>query len=300
MFREIDPVNDIPARQNDAANIRLLRARQELFYRAKIVFIIQLVLTVLLPVIAAIVGLMVEAARPAVAVFSLVVTLLDVTVLDRTQRRHIRSAAKVAECFDCSVLDLPWNALSAGKAPDAELIEEAATSWSRHDTDADLVDWYPAEVGQTDIARARLLCHRSNLWYDATLRRFNGSLVLLIAWAIPLSLALACWLTNVPFQQIAIVLTPAAPVLVWSVREHFRQKDAAESQEQTKGEVEAILARIDAGDVEPGEASALARDVQNALYSRRASNPLTIPGLYGLRRAALELQMKAAVADRLR
>jgi hypothetical protein len=274
-------MNDIPVRQNEPANIRLLRARQQLFYRAKVVFVIQLILTVLLPAGGAIVGLVNEAARPAVAVFSLLVTLVDATVLDRLQRRYVRGGAKIAECFDCSVLDLPWNSLSAGKVLDAEVIEEAATAWARRHDDTDLVDWYPSEVGQTDLSRARLLCHRSNIWYDATLRRFNGSLVLLIAWVIPVGLALACWLSNVPFQQVAIVLTPAAPVLVWSVREYFRQKDTAEGQDQTKGEVETILTRIEAGEVTEDEARLLARDVQN-----------------GLRRAALERQMKAAVAGR--
>ena len=293
-------MNAIPARQNDPTNIRLLRARQQMFHRAKIVFVTQLVLTVLCPVAGAVLGVLVESARPGVAVFSLVATLLDITVLDRLQRRYLRGGAKIAECFDCSVLDIPWNALSAGKRPDSEMIEEAARAWSRRHDDSTLVDWYPSEVGQTDVGRARLLCHRSNIWYDATLRRMNGSLVLVIAWAIPLGLALVCWLTNVPFREVAIVLAPAAPVLVWSVREHFRQKDTAEGQEQTKGEVESILGRIEGAGVTPEEARQLARDVQNALYIRRASSPLIIPGLYQLRRATLETQMKAAVADRLR
>ncbi len=43
-------MNDIPARQNRPENLQLMRARQEMFHRAKLIFILQLILTVFLPV----------------------------------------------------------------------------------------------------------------------------------------------------------------------------------------------------------------------------------------------------------
>ncbi len=293
-------MNDIPVRQNRPANLQLMRARQEMFHRAKLVFILQLILTVLLPVIGAATGLFVEASRPAVAVFSLVVTLLDITLLDRAQRRFVRNGAKIAECFDCSVLQLPWNGLSAGKRIDPEIIEAAAEAWSKRHSDKGILDWYPAEVGGTSLEAGRLLCQRSSLWYDATLRRFNGSVALVLAIGIPSIFFIACWFVRLPLSDIAVTWMPVAPVLVWSVREHFRQKDTAESQDQTKSELESVLARMEAGAVSADDAREASRNIQNALYARRVSSPLIMPGLYEARRAYLERHMKAGVAARLR
>lgn len=293
-------MNDIPERQNLPESLQLMRARQEMFHRAKLVFILQLVLTVALPVIGAATGLFVEQARSTVAVFSLLVTLLDITLLDRAQRRFVRNGAKIAECFDCSVLQLPWNGLSAGKRIDAEVIAAAGEAWSRRHTDKGIVNWYPVEVGAASLEAGRLLCQRSSLWYDATLRRFNGSIALVLALGIPAAFFIACWWVRLPLSDVAVTWMPVAPVLVWSVREHFRQKDTAESQDQTKSELESVLSRVDAGTISADDARDAARNIQNALYARRVSSPLVMPGLYEARRAFLERNMKAGVEARLR
>ncbi|MBB1177666.1 S-4TM family putative pore-forming effector [Brevundimonas aurantiaca] len=293
-------MNDIPVRQNLPDSLKLMRARQEMFHRAKLVFIAQLVLTVLLPVIGAVAGLFMEQLRSTVAFFSLLVTILDITVLDRAQRRFVRNGAKIAECFDCAVLRLPWNTLSAGKRPDPEMIDSVAEAWSRRHEDKGIIDWYPTEAGETSLEAGRLLCQRSSLWYDATLRRFNGSIALGLSWLIPSAFLTACWWTRLPLSEFAVTCMPVAPVLVWSVREHFRQKDTAESQDQTKAELEGFLSRVEAGAMSLDEAEEAARSVQNALYARRVSSPLVMPGLYELRRAYLERTMKAGVAARVR
>lgn len=293
-------MNDIPIRQNSDANLRLLRARQQMFHRAKVIFIVQLVLTVMAPVAGAVVGLFVAEARPTIALVSLLLTVLDVAVLDRAQRRFVKNGAKIAERFDCSVLQMPWNSLAAGKPLDDEAIDEAATSWKRRRKDKGLRDWYPAEVGDASLELARLICQRTNLWYDGRLRRLNGSIALFLAWAVPVALLIACFLLNVPFREIATVLTPAAPVMVWAIREHFRQKDTAEAQDQTKSEAEGYLASIKQGKMNADDALRAARDVQNGLYARRAASPMVMPGLYQLFRPGLERQMKAGVAEHVR
>ncbi|MBX9708216.1 MAG: hypothetical protein K2X61_09815 [Caulobacteraceae bacterium] len=300
MVRRQARMNDIPARQNRPENLQLMRARQEMFHRAKLIFILQLILTVFLPVVGAATGLFVEEARSGVAAFSLVVTLLDITILDRAQRRFVRSGAKIAECFDCSVLQLPWNGLSAGKRIDPEIIEAAAEAWSKRHSDKGILDWYPAEVGSTSLEAGRLLCQRSSLWYDVTLRRFNGSIALVLAIGIPTAFLIACWVVRLPLSDVAVTWMPVAPVLVWSVREHFRQKDTAESQDQTKSELESVLARVEAEAISADDARDASRNIQNALYARRVSSPLVMPGLYEARRAYLERHMKAGVAARLR
>jgi hypothetical protein len=293
-------MNDIPARQNSDSSLRLLRARQQMFHRAKIIFIVELLLTVIAPVAGAIIGLFVAEVRPTIALVSLALTVLDVAVLDRAQRRFVKNGAKIAERFDCTVLQMPWNRLATGKPLDEEIVDEAASSWERRRKNKGLIDWYPVEVGEATLEAARFICQRTNLWYDGRLRRLNGSIALVLAWGVPAALGVACWLLNIPFREIATVLTPAAPVMVWSIREHFRQKDTAEAQDQTKTEAEGYLTAVKQGKMDTDEALQAARDVQNALYARRAASPMVMPGLYQMFRPGLERQMKAGAAEHVR
>lgn len=293
-------MNDIPVSQNLEPNLRLLRARQQMFHNAKIIFIVQLFLTVMLPMAGAVAGLLVASARPTIALVSLLITVLDVAVLDRAQRRFVRNGAKIAERFDCAVLALPWNSLAAGKPLDEETIDEASSAWFKRRKDKGLRDWYPAEVGEASLELGRLICQRTNLWYDGKLRRLNGSVALFLAWAVPIGLGVGCWRSNIPFQDVATVVTPAAPIMVWAIREHFRQKDTAEAQDQTKAEAEKYLENIKAGKMDADSATDAARAVQNALYARRTGSPMIIPGLYQLFRPKLERQMKAGASEHVR
>lgn len=117
--------------------------------------------------------------RPYTAALALLVALVDVTLLDRVQRARLKLAAKIGEAFDCEVLSLPWNRFVAGRPAEPETVAEAASAW--RGGDETLVDWYPAAVGRAPLHLARIICQRTNLWYDAKLRRHYGTWILTAA-----------------------------------------------------------------------------------------------------------------------
>ena len=109
-----------------------------------------------------------------------------------------------------------------------------------------------------------------------------------------LSAALVAGLTVQLF--IASVVAPAGPILIWSLREYFRQRDTAEAQETVRGDAEALWARAKADACGADECEALARGFQNSIYARRVSSPLMLPLVYKLRRPAMEVQMNKGAA----
>jgi hypothetical protein len=155
-----------------------------------------------------------------------------------------------------------------------------------------LTDWYPVAVGKAPLHLARIICQRTNLWYDAKLRRHYGAWVLVFAAALLLALVIAAALTGLTVALlISTVLPPAAPVLIWSLREFFRQRDTAEAQETAKSEADILWDRAKAGQCPEPDCAAQSREFQNAIYARRASSPLMLPGAYRLLRPAMEAQM---------
>lgn len=272
-----------------------MRARQQTYQRAKRLLILQFALTVGLPVVAAVAALAAPAIRPYTAILSLLISTVDVTVLDRAQRNSIKLAAKIAEAFDCAVLELPWNAFVAGNRPEPETLAEAERAWRGGDDG--ILNWYPVAVGKVPLHLARIICQRTNLWYDAALRRHYGSWVLASALGLLVLLlgaALATGLTVEVF--IASVLAPAGPIVIWAFREYFRQRDTAEAQEAVKADAEALWARARDGGCHAEECGDLSRAFQNAIYTRRAASPLMLPLVYKLRRSGMEDQMNKGTA----
>jgi len=283
-------VNQIPQLQNSDPQMGLMRARSEVYRQATALLVIQFAFTVLLPVVTAAIALATPCIRPFTAPVALLVSLLDVTWLDRLQRSKLKTAAKIAEAFDCEVLGLSWNNFVAGKRAEPETIVAAEAKW--RGGDAKLVDWYPVAVGKAPLHLARIICQRTNLWYDAKLRRHYGGWVLVVGFALLLILLVAAAFTGLTVALLlSTVLPPAAPVLIWCFREYLRQRDTAEAQETARGEAEGLWEKAKAGGCSETDCAVQSREFQNAIYTRRVSSPLMLPGVYKLLRNDMEAQM---------
>jgi len=285
-------------RQNTEPFLRLLRARQQTYRRAERAQIAQILLTVALPLAGSIIALLFPAARPAVGMAGFLVTFFDVALLDRYQRQQLRTAARISEQFDCELLEIPWNKFVAGSRVAPEVVEEAARTWKPGD--AKLINWYPAAVDKAPMHLARILCQLANLWYDSTLRRRYSTyvmwFVILIAF-IELAIGVAA---NLSMSDLVLsVMSPMAPVVVWSLREMHRQRDTAEAIEAIRSNAEALWDKAKSGGCDDRECALQAREFQNAIFSRRSANPMIFPFLYEIWRPGMEESMERGAEARL-
>lgn len=283
----------IPEKQNEDAQLRLLSARQEIYAQSKRRMIWQLVLTVLVPFTAGAVGVFKPEVRPHAAMIALGIAILDVTWIDRRQREALKLAAKIGEAFDEAVLELPWNAFVAGERAEREAVATAAKRWTRGTIK--LVNWYPTVAALAPPHMARIICQRSNLRYDAALRRTFGSIVLWTPILLGLVLLIGGLWAKVSLTDfVTTVLAPFAPIIIWCARERFRQIDTADAQDVQRKNAEALWKSAVAGQCDAPECLRQSREFQNAIYTRRATSPLILPGVYWLSRDRLEDEMEAA------
>lgn len=289
-------MNTIARDQDTPEFQRLLMARQRIYSDATRYQILQIALTVALPVVGAVLALAYPQSRPYVALYGLIATALDVMWVDRMQRRLLKVAAKISEEFDCALLKMPWNSFVAGKREDAETIDAAARRWS--DDASSIAGWY---IGITATARhpmARLVCQRMNLQYDASLRRKYGTYLISGAGILFVTLMIAAVANDLKLIDSAAIAATISPAIFWAIREHFRQSDSAATNEILKGEAETFLDSVRATGCDDAECDKRSRELQDAFFQRRVANPLVLPVVYLLMRNELEKQAHAG-ADAL-
>lgn len=282
--------NQITIRQDEPHFLKLLRARSETYREASQWQIAQFVLTVIAPLVGAVVAILTPDTRPYVAAAALVIAMLDSSLIDRFQKQKLKTAARIAEQFDCELLGMAWNPYAAGKKLEPETIEGATQRWPNGDEK--LRGWYPAAVAQVPMHLARIICQRTNLWYDGTLREKYNSILLWSVIAIAILLLSGGFVAQLGLVDfVAVVMAPTTPVVNWALREFFRQRDAVEALKLARAEAEALWAAALNGGCEPAECARRSREFQNTIFARRANNPLIFPKIYAWLRPSLEVQM---------
>lgn len=285
-------MNTIAHDQDTPANQRLLKARQCIYSDASRYQVLQLFLTVMLPVGGAVIAFLYPQTRPYVAIYGLIATALDVMWIDRAQRRTLRVASRITEQFDCEVLKLPWNVFVAGRREDEEVIDAAARRWS--DAPSSIKEWYTGITPVAPYQQARLVCQRMNLQYDASLRRKYGMFLVAAVVVALIGLIVGAAAKDLKMLDVAAVATTVSPAMFWALREHYRQTDAATNNEALKGEAEKFLDIVRVGGCDDLECDRRSREFQDAIFQRRVANPLILPIVYKIMRPKFELQAKAA------
>jgi hypothetical protein len=291
-------MNEIYKKQVETRMLNLLRARTLIYRRAKNVQAMGLIISLLFPLAGLIVSALLLPSKSFIAFAALMFSFLEVLLLDRWHRAQLKNAAKLQEDFDCTVLQMDWNTFLVGNRIDPEdVFADACKKLSEKDEQR-LINWYPLAVKELPLYLARLVCQRTNLWYDSALRKRYRRVILtgcvvLIAGAGFISLAIDHTITTFVLSTLA----PMTPVMIWALRECNRQAATIEVLDRLNDEVKKLLDRARSGATER-EISMRSRELQDAIFNHRSSSPLIFDWVYNFLRSRIEEQMNAG-ADQL-
>lgn len=286
-------LNSIPSSQNEDRSLSLLRARRRLYNTAKRYQGVVVSVTLLLPIVSLCVAAFAPGAKAYVAAAALLFGVCEVIFLDRWHKGLMKTAAKLQEDFDCCVLEMRRNEFLEGASIDPEEVYDLSAKKFNPKGEQQLRDWYPVAVGNVPIHVARILCQRENLLYDGKVRTTYSRLLrsgLLVLIAVLGIYSIAVGLTVEAF--LLTVLAPATPILNWTLREFFRQRDTVETLERLKSESQKLWKKAVEG-IPVTEAAERSRELQDAIYNHRVASPLVFDFLYRFRRGGLEAQMNA-------
>jgi hypothetical protein len=291
-------MNDIPNTQNSERQIQKLAAQRQLYATAKKVFGWQVVISAPIAVALAFSVIMYPELKPFVALWGILVTILDVAWLTPWQKRLRNTAARIQESFDCDVLGLPWNELKAGKHPDPELVREQADKYKKLASSMPpILDWYAKDVECLPLHVARLVCQRSNCWWDSKQRRRYAVTVIacvVVIFVVVLFLAMGGGFILEDF--VLKVAAPLSPALLLGYRQFAEQMETASRLDKLKEHAERLWADALGGKPE-SDLTVRARGLQDEILGNRIRSPLVFDALFKRLRRGYEIQMNHGAAE---
>jgi len=205
-------------------------------------------------------------------------------------------------CITFETLQKPWKTRAAkiqecGNPPTQEAVLESARAYQKGGgSEKWLRDWYSFDFAHLPKAFARIICQRSNCWWDTKLRRtyaniIIGAICILAVFALGIGIA-----TNLTLETfILAVVAPIAPVCIWGIREGSRQRNTADNGDRLLQHAESFWKKACEGLIKGGQLEDASRELQCEIYDRRRNSPVNPAWLYSDRRNEYqELMVKGA------
>jgi len=280
----------------------LFLAKELAYRRASQLQVFQLIITVLIPIVGSIAALRNLDLAPSVALLCLFALIADSAFVERSQSHFIQRATAFSEMYDCLVLEIDWNGFIAGtpKTPE-EIAANARRHPDREKALSRLPDWYPSAVDRAPLEISRICCQRANLWYDAKLRGRYAKVTVALSVLVISALIIIGFSMNLTIAELVLsVFAPMSPLVAWTMREHFRQRESANLQNEMLNEVEALWRTLQSLTLQPQELKVKARQFQDAIFQRRLRNPLLFPAVYWLLRNEMDQVMNTGAEGRLK
>ncbi|MBV6865020.1 S-4TM family putative pore-forming effector [Xanthomonas euvesicatoria] len=292
--------NNIPKRQASDENRGLLRARHRNYRAAKVTQGFLVLVSILLPVIGLWIGPQFQEIRPYLALASLILLVMETALFDRIQKDRLKRGAKLQEQFDTDVFELPWNHFVTGAPVEYEDVRRLSAKPLSKKREAHFHAWYEVCIGRVPLHLARLIGQRTNISYDARLRRRYGGWLLTLTLLFGVALLYAGLYKGLQFPDLIMTLVvPFLPVLTWALRERRQQVNAAISLTNLHGEWDKIWAKA-LGGADAAELTAESRSLQDAIYQHRERSPLVFDWVYSIFRSANEDEAHHAAEDLVR
>jgi hypothetical protein len=267
--------------QNEERQIQRLAAQRKLYSTAKNIYGWQVALAGPVAVGTAILVLLLPISKVYVASWALLVVLLDTFWLTPWQKSLRGAAARIQEAFDCDVLQLDWNDLKAGKRVDPELEKAQSRKYEMSGGDMPtLRNWYPIQVDEVPIHVGRIICQRTNCWWDSTQRRHYASWIVGAVAFISIVIFGLALIGGVSVEALVLKgLLPAAPMLLIGLRQYTEQREAADRLDALKDHCGGLWRRALSG-ASNTELTRLARNLQDEILENRRKTPPVLDAIF--------------------
>ena len=292
-------MNSIPQKQNQPKQIDRIAAQRQLYTEAKRIWAIYFVLSVPCVVALAFMTLFFPALKSWAWSWNFILVVVDLILISSQQEDLKTCAARIQELFDCEVLDLPHRKLKGASKVTPEEVNRSADKYRKLNSDlSDLSNWYSVCVEQLPIPLARLVCQRTNCWWDSDVRQkyANWVLYFVLFWSAVI-IGIGLFRNATTSDLIVSTVAPLFPLCLWGYRQYRDQKKTATKLEQLRQHAEQFwrdaLTDAKAGTLEQNAEKHCnnSRELQDEIYEHRRSNQPMADKIHKILRPEMESQM---------
>lgn len=281
--------NGISNRQNSPENMKLLAAQKTFYTRAKLTAVFQAGLACLTPVAGALLASINPAWDEWAALLGIAVTLLDTSWLDPKQTDLRRCGANTQEEFDSAVLQTTCNVILRGPCAPEEDIFEASVANSK--AKARLRDWYPLAASEVPLPAGRLICQRTNVWWDSKLRKRYRAWIITAVVLLTMAVLAYGLDDRLTVQKFVLDMAILLPLFQWALRECKRQHDGAVDLDRLRDYANSLWTRLLQSAITEDDLALRSNELQTAILISRRDRPVVFDWAYRLLRRKQEEQM---------
>jgi hypothetical protein len=291
--------NWISSEQNSDRQLLRLAAASAVYARGKQILGLQAAITVLGGFVSPIIIARFSQFKVWAAFYAFTVALLDALVLERLQSDRRKVGAQIQELFDGDLFRLAWRRLIAGEKPAPEIVTEEGFRYKRRHKDiCHLMHWYSPAVSRLSLPLARLVCQRTNAWWDSTLRKRYCTGLKALLWALGIFLfAFGIHRGMTMDVFVLAVLAPLTPAILWGVREIRKNSSAADELSKLQAYIDELWHKALAGSPTDKALEEEGVLIQNQIFHSRSKNPFVFNWVYRLLRGAKEKTMHQVAAE---
>lgn len=286
-------MNNIPQEQNVQRRLELLAAQRQLYSDAKNLQMISVIISVPIVIAWSILVALFPILAVYAALWGIIATFLEILIFSRSRKSTQEKAAKIQQIFDCEVLQFNWARLNCGVRVEPETIIDASDRYKRKNLNfTKLQDWYPVSVGQLPIHQARIICQRSNVWWDAQLRRRYSKWIIIILILLTVSVLLIGLIGGLTLEKFLLaVLVPLIPAFVFGLRQYIEHNESANMLDRLRENAETLVQEVISGRYSTQDLEQESYSLQRQIYDNRRRSPLILDWLYSRLKKKDEEQM---------
>ena len=285
-------MNQIPAKQNEQVQLERLAAQREIYSFAKRLHLLQIILTVLIPILLFIVSSIYSQVIIYTALFGILVFVFDSILIAPLIKKLKTKAAKIQELFDCAVLELEKSPL---KTVSDVAVEEILLHYDAHKkiekNIEKIKDWYPTNISELPITLARIICQRANCWWDSKLRIRYSNFLMYFGLIVFVAIFVVSFISKADVSTLTLYLSGLVPLFQFCNREFFEHRDAAKRLDELVCYSEKIWESALSNIQDYHENKLNSRRLQDEIFEHRSKSPLILDKFYNLFRDQNEILM---------
>lgn len=288
--------------QNKSYQIDQLLAQKNIYSNAKILQGFLIFITVPLPIILALIVKYypnVIDEKNSIFILYLIIAALSEKVLESYITRFKKLAASIQEIFDTKVLNLQENRTLNTVAVDRETIRlYSKKPRTKIKKVKKVTNWYSLYINTINTNIASILCQRTNIYYDFSVRKRYNWLVRLFVIITFFTLMVISINSDISLKSFLIeVILPTIPIFMFAYKEISSNTESIDNLEHLKNLIEENVENITIND---SIEFSLLRKIQDRIYANRILSPLIPDFTYNIIRPKLEDEMNYSVEQKVK
>lgn len=288
--------NRIIERENSNENLDKLYAQRQIYSDGKVIFGIQIVVTVLFTIVLSLVSNFSsdyittlfswpkELFKSFIFIISATITIIDLEVITPLLNTKRSTAASIQDSFDCSVLSIPDNKIKVSK-PDAETICKYSKKFIKKSSTEDrtyMQNWYYASSLNTiKLPIAMIMCQRTNCWWDNCLREKFIKFIKLISILVFFFIVIISLLNELSLSSFIVnAFSPFFCLLIFTRKQCKENTKSINNSQKLKTHCDNIWLNIINGTIKEDELIDQSRKLQDEIFHSRSTNPLIFDWYY--------------------